>query len=91
METALQAIERELRQQQDAVGDVIDVWNRLAPAGVRNLAAIVGVSAGTLTLAVTSSGASYELSRALRDGLERQLVHQMPSRVKRIKVRIVSE
>lgn len=91
MESALQAIERELRNQRDTVGDVIDVWNRVAPPSVRDLASVVGVSAGTLTLAVASSGAAYEIGRVLRDGLERQMVQQMPARVKRIKVRVVSE
>ncbi|MFM2164147.1 MAG: hypothetical protein RL325_584 [Planctomycetota bacterium] len=91
IEVALKGIERELRAQRDAVGDIIDVWNRVAPAAVRELASIAGVSAGTLTLAVSSSGASYELSRALREGLERTLVQQMPTRVKRIKVRVAGE
>jgi len=91
IEIALKGIERELRTQRDSVGDIIDAWNRVAPASVRELASIAGVSAGTLTLAVASSGASYELGRALREGLERALVQQMPTRVKRIKVRIAGE
>jgi len=90
MEGALQSLERQLREQQNAVGDIIDVWNELAPPSVRGLATIGGVSQGTLTLVTTSSGASYELSRVLRDGLERALMRRLPSRVKRIKVRVGS-
>jgi hypothetical protein len=90
MEGALQSLERQLREQQNAVGDIIDVWNELAPPAVRGLATIGGVSQGTLTLVTASSGASYELSRVLRDGLERALMRRLPSRVKRIKVRVGS-
>lgn len=91
VESALQSIERELRMQRDTVGDIVDVWNRIAPSPVRELATVGGVSSGTLTLAVASSGASYELSRALRDGLEKLLVQQMPGRVRRIRVRVAGE
>lgn len=91
MEPALKAIEREFRQQNDAVGDVIDAWNAVAAPQVRSLATIAGVTQGTLTLVVHSSGASYELSRALRGGLERELMRRLPARVKRIKVRVAAE
>ena len=74
IEVTIRSLERELRAEHDAVGDVIDVWNQVAPPHVRGLAAIGGVVQGTLTLTVESSGASYELSRALREGLERELL-----------------
>lgn len=90
LERVIQSLEREMRDQQAAVGDIIDAWNQVAPPAVRDLAAIAGVSQGTLTLVVTSSGASYELSRALRDGLERTLMQRLPARVKRIRVRIAA-
>ena len=45
IEIALKGIERELRTQRDSVGDIIDAWNRVAPASVRELASIAGVSA----------------------------------------------
>ena len=79
-----------MRERQHAVGDVIDVWNQVAPAAVRELAAVGGVAQGTLTLVVTSTGASYELGRHLRDGLERTLMQQLPTRVKRIRVKIAA-
>jgi len=90
MEGALQSLERQLRDQRNAVGDVIDVWNEIVPADVRGIATIGGVSQGTLTLVTASSGASYELSRLLREGLERTLMLRLPARVKRIKVRVGS-
>jgi len=90
LDRVIQALEREMRDQHNAVGDIIDAWNQSAPPAIRDLAAIGGVSQGTLTLVVTSSGASYELSRALRDGLERTLMQRLPTRVKRIRVKIAS-
>ena len=90
MEGALQSLERQLREQHNAVGDIIDVWNELAPPAVRDIAIIAGVSQGTLTIAVATSGASYELSRMLRDGLERDMMKRLPARVKRIRVRIAT-
>jgi len=88
MEAALQSLERQLREQHNAVGDIIDVWNEIVPAPLQGIATIGGVSQGTLTLVCATSGASYEISRALRDGLERTLMQRLPSRVKRIKVRV---
>ena len=90
IEVTVRSLERELRSEHDAVGDVIDVWNQVAPAEVRGLASISGVVQGTLTLSVESSGASYELSRALRDGLERELLKRLPARVRRVKVRVTA-
>jgi hypothetical protein len=82
------SLERSTAQRQRILGDVIDLWNEVAPVRVRGFAAIEGLGQGTLTLTVTSSSASYELSRVLRDGLERTLVERMPARIKRVKVRV---
>ena len=82
------SVERATAQRQRSLGDVIDLWNEVAPARVRDYASIEGLGQGTLTLTVASSSASYELSRALRDGLERTLVDRMPTRIKRVKVRV---
>ena len=82
------SFERATAQRQRALGDVIDLWNEVAPERVRGYATIDGLGQGTLTLTVASSSASYELSRALRDGLERTLVDRMPTRIKRVKVRV---
>ncbi len=91
IERPLAGLERMFADRQRALGDVIEAWNQLAPERVRGTASIAGLAQGTLTLAVTSSSASYELSRALRDGLERDLVARMPARVRRVKVRVVAE
>ena len=82
------SVERATAQRQRSLGDVIDLWNEVVPARVRDYASIEGLGQGTLTLTVASSSASYELSRALRDGLERMLVDRMPTRIKRVKVRV---
>ena len=90
LDRVIQALERELRDQHNAVGDIIDVWNEVAPPALRDIAVSAGVSPGTLTIAVATSGASYELSRVLRDGLERDLMKRLPARVKRIRVKIAT-
>ncbi|MEY4820578.1 MAG: hypothetical protein RLY72_230, partial [Planctomycetota bacterium] len=90
MDGALHSLERQLRERQNAFGDVIEAWNQIAPPTVRDTTVINGLANGTLTLATSGSSASYELSRILRDGLERALIHRFPTRIKRVKVRIGS-
>jgi hypothetical protein len=84
--TEVLSIERSMGRRQDALGDVIEAWNRVAPPALARIVAIAGLARGTLTLSVTGSAASYELGRALRGGLERALVAELPGRVRRIKV-----
>jgi hypothetical protein len=82
------SLEREFRDRQREVGDLIDVWNEIAPEKLRALVSIGGLTHGTLTLVTASSAAGYEASRALRDGLERTLMQRFPARVRRIKVKV---
>ena len=82
------ALERATAQRQRALGDVIDLWNQVAPERMRGFVTIEGLAQGTLSLTVASSSASFELSRLLRDGLERTLVDRMPTRIRRVKVRV---
>lgn len=84
-------LEQANAQRRRALGDVIDLWNEVAPERVRGFATVDALAQGTLTLAVSGSSASYELSRLLRDGLERELVGRMPTRIRRVKVRVGSE
>ena len=88
LETPVAMFERQCAERQRAIGDVIDLWNSIAPAGVRTSASITSLAQGTLTLSVASSSASFELSRVLRDGLERTLVDRMPTRIRRVKIRV---
>lgn len=80
------SIERAMGRRQDALGDVIEVWNRIVPPALAGSVAIAGLARGTLTLAVAGSAASYEVGRLLRGGLERTLVAELPGRVRRVKV-----
>jgi hypothetical protein len=91
IDASLIGMEREFRDRQNALGDIIDAWNELAPAAVRDAATISGLAQGTLTLTVASSSASYELSRVLRDSLERTLMQRFPARIRRVKVRVGGE
>jgi hypothetical protein len=84
----IDAMARRFRQERDALGDVIDVWNEVSPAGVRPHVRISGLASGTLTLATPSSSAGYELTRELRNGLERTLVQRLPGRVRRVRVKV---
>ena len=85
------AFEREFKDRHRALGDIIDAWNELSPLSVRGVVTISGLAQGTLTLTMTSSSASFEISRILRDGLEHTLVTRFPSRIRRIKVRVGGE
>lgn len=91
LDRVVRGLERDFTDRQRTLGDVIDAWNTLVPAALRAHVSVAGVSTGTLTLSVGSSGASYELSRALRDGLERAIVERLPGRVRRVKVRVGGE
>ena len=82
------SVERATAQRQRALGDVIDLWNEVAPERMRGFVTIEGLAQGTLSLTVASSSASFEVSRLLRDGLERTLVERMPTRIRRVKVRV---
>jgi hypothetical protein len=88
LETPVAMFERQCAERQRAIGDVIDLWNSIAPAAVRTSASITSLAQGTLTISVASSSASFELSRVLRDGLERTLIDRMPTRIRRVKVRV---
>ena len=84
----LEALRRGFAERQRALGDVIEAWNALAPASIQEVSTVAGVSNGTLTIAARGSSASYEISRALRDGLERRIVERLPARVRRVKVKV---
>jgi hypothetical protein len=84
----LAGIERGFRERNRALGDVIDAWNDLAPGPLRNASTIAGLAQGTLTIEATGSSAGYELSRALRGGLEQAMTTRLTGRVRRIRVRV---
>lgn len=84
----LDFLRRGFSERNRALGDVIDAWNALASPAIREVAAVAGLSNGTLTIAAAGSSASYEISRALRDGLERRLVERLPARIRRVKVKV---
>ncbi|MDI9402430.1 MAG: DciA family protein [Limnohabitans sp.] len=88
VDRVLGALERDFAQRRRELGDVVDVWNDLVPRNARNMASVGGVAQGTLTVVVETSGAMYEVSRLLRDGLERALVDRLPGRVRRVKVKV---
>jgi hypothetical protein len=88
LETPVAMFQRQCAERQRAIGDVIDLWNSIAPAEVRTSASIASLAQGTLTISVAGASASFELSRVLRDGLERTLVDRMPTRIRRVKVRV---
>ncbi len=81
-------LEREFRDRQREVGDLVDVWLEVAPPRLREIVSIGGLSQGTLTLVTASSAAGFEASRALREGLERTLMSRFPARVRRVKVKV---
>ena len=84
----LDLLRRGFSERHRALGDVIDAWNALAPEPIRSVSAVAGLANGTLTIAAAGSSASYEISRVLRDGLERRLIERLPARIRRVKVKV---
>ena len=48
LETPVAMFERQCAERQRAIGDVIDLWNSIAPAGVRTSASIACFASSTI-------------------------------------------
>ena len=69
---------RDLKKLERTIGAATDAWARLAPSGLQSCACVETFRGGTLTLRVDSSGAGFEIDRALRSGLEANLRMAVP-------------
>ncbi len=75
-----------LKREQKRIGNAADAWARLCPDGLRRRTVVLGVSRGVLRLGTTDSAARFELDRALRSGLQDELVRACRSTVRSVRV-----
>jgi len=85
----LAGIARELKKLERTIGAATDAWSRLAPPELQACAWVETLRGGTLTLRVDSSGAGFEIDRALRSGLETNLRMAVPGLL-RVRTRVGS-
>ena len=71
-----QKFEREVARPHRELGNLAGLWNDHVPPEIARRTRLVGLSRGTLKVAVDSSAVLYELDRLLRGGLEKKLVKQ---------------
>lgn len=83
----LVGIARDLKRLERTIGAATDAWSRLAPPELQSCACVETFRGGTLTLRVDSSGAGFEIDRALRSGLEANLRMAVPGLV-RVRTRV---
>ena len=83
----LAGMAREFKRLERTMGAATDAWSRLAPPELQACACVETFRGGTLTLRVDSSGASFEIDRALRGGLEANLRMAVPGLV-RVRTRV---
>ena len=83
----LAGIARDLKKLERTIGAATDAWARLAPPELQACACVETLRGGTLTLRVDSSGAGFEIDRALRSGLETNLRMAVPGLL-RVRTRV---
>ena len=83
----LAGMARDLKRLERTIGSATDAWARLAPPELQACACVETFRGGTLTLRVDSSGAGFEIDRALRGGLEVNLRMAVPG-LMRVRTRV---
>ena len=71
--TALQGVERQLRQLERSTGAATDAWCRSIPPDLLPHTQVLAWARGTLTVGVPDSATAYVLERTLAAGAETQL------------------
>lgn len=81
-----QGVRRELARTEKKLGGVGAAWADRCPGHLVERTAVKGVSRGVLTIAATDPAVRWELERALKGGLARDVIAASPMTVRRIKV-----
>ena len=58
------------------IADLVEVWNRLVPAHIVDHTRLESMNRGTLRVIVESNSWLYELDKALRSGLQQQIISE---------------
>ena len=67
-------------------GSFIDVWSQIVPTDLETQSRVVGLRGGVAHVVCQSSAAKFELDRALREGLEKELRSAYSSTLVKVKV-----
>jgi hypothetical protein len=86
-QVAQQLLDKRISPQQARFSQVVEVWNRLLPAGLYGHCEIIKISGGQLEVQVDSPSYKYELQLCCSELLE-ELQRQCP-RVRLTKIKLV--
>lgn len=85
---AFRAIGNELRRSAKRLGGILEAWDELVPASLRDATRVESFERGTLTVTAESSATIYALDREMRAGLESALQRATGGRLLRVRGRI---
>lgn len=85
---AFRAIGDELRRSAKRLGGIMEAWDELVPATLREATRVESFERGTLTVTAESSATLYALDREMRAGLESALQNATGGRLQRVRGRI---
>lgn len=85
---AFRAIGDELRRSAKRLGGIMEAWDDLVPASLREATRVDSFERGTLTVTADSSATIYALDREMRSGLEAALQNATGGRLQRVRGRI---
>lgn len=81
--------QRALQKPHRQLGEIGEIWLELCPPDLVDKTRLEGLSRGVLRVAADSATTLYELDRALRSGLEEQLITAYRGgALRRVKVRV---
>jgi len=81
-------MEKQLSRAERGTASVAEAWCELCPSELVQKTAIEGVSRGVLHVRVRDASTRFELDRALRSGMERELVRRVAMSLRRVKLSI---
>ncbi len=81
-------LQRQLRRTQRQVGEFAEVWNDLVPPPLRDRSRVDFMRSGTARVTAESSAIAFQLDRALRSGLLRELRASCNAPITRVDVRV---
>jgi hypothetical protein len=84
----LPKLQRQLTRTQKQVGAFADAWDTCVPAGLRDRCRVETMRGGTVRVTASSSAIVFQLDRALRSGLLRELRAACSTTITRVDVKV---
>lgn len=79
-------VKADLERTRRRLHGVGEAWAGLCPAELAARTSLVGLTRGVLTVAVTDAGASFEIDRLLRGGMQAELIRRCAAPVRTVKI-----